>query len=91
MAGIATALAIDPTLPGQWLAGSDAQVRPPRTRFRNKMLAAAAVQAATSRQLARLGAGKPSKTPYSPAVALLLERLVRARRRRDYLKWHTAV
>ncbi|MDH6222073.1 2,4-dienoyl-CoA reductase [Streptomyces pseudovenezuelae] len=90
MAGIATALAIDPTLPGQWLAGSDVQVRPPRTRFRNKMVASAAVQAVTSRQLARLGAGKPSKTPYSPAVALLLERLVRARRRRNYLKWHTA-
>ncbi|MEU3734413.1 NADH:flavin oxidoreductase/NADH oxidase family protein [Streptomyces sp. NPDC033538] len=90
MAGLATALAIDPTLPGQWLAGGAARARPPRTRFRNKTLAAAAVQAVTSRQLARLGAGKPPKTPYSPAVALLLERLVRARRRRTYLKWRPA-
>jgi len=90
MAGIATALAIDPTLPGQWLDGSDAQARPPRTRLRNKMLAAAAIQAVAWRNLARLGAGKSSKTPYSPAVALLLERLARTRRRRSYLKWHTA-
>ncbi|AXK35094.1 2,4-dienoyl-CoA reductase [Streptomyces armeniacus] len=90
MVGVATALATDPTLPGQWLAGGDAQVRPPRTRLRNRSLAAAAVQAVSSRQLARLAAGKPSRTPYSPAVALVLERAVRARRRRDYLKWHTA-
>ncbi|MGV9390081.1 hypothetical protein ACWDQL_13260 [Streptomyces olivaceus] len=90
VAGVATALAIDPTLPGQWLDGHDAPTDPPRTRLRNKTLAAAALQSVTSRQLARLGRGKPPTTPYSPTVALLLERLVRARRRRDYVKWHTA-
>ncbi|WP_217166414.1 NADH:flavin oxidoreductase/NADH oxidase family protein [Streptomyces sp. AC512_CC834] len=87
MAGMATALAIDPTLPRQWLAGREAQATAPRTLLRNKALAAAALQAVTSRQLARLGQGKPSGTSYSPAVALLVERLVRARRRRDYLTW----
>ncbi|WAP54945.1 oxidoreductase [Streptomyces sp. S465] len=87
VAGMAATLAIDPTLPRQWLAGIDAQAGPPRTRLRNTMLAAAALQAGTSRRLSRLGKGKPSKAPYSPAVALLLERLVRARRRRGYLTW----
>ncbi|WNE95352.1 hypothetical protein PS467_08295 [Streptomyces luomodiensis] len=72
---------------GELEAGIDAQAGPPRTRLRNKMLAAAALQAGTSRRLTRLGKGKPSKAPYSPAVALLLERLVRARRRRGYLTW----
>lgn len=91
VAGVASALAVDPTLPEQWLAGSDdAQGHPARSRLRNKMLAAAAVQAVTTRRLARLAAGKSSKTPYSPAVALLLERLLRARRRRGYRKWLTA-
>jgi 2,4-dienoyl-CoA reductase-like NADH-dependent reductase (Old Yellow Enzyme family) len=89
VAGMATALAIDPTLPRQWLAGHEAQATLPRTRIRNKTLAAAALQAVTSRRLARLGRGKSSKTPYSPAAALILERLVRARRLRSYLKWHT--
>ncbi|MFB6786286.1 NADH:flavin oxidoreductase/NADH oxidase family protein [Streptomyces olivaceus] len=89
VAGVATALAIDPTLPGQWLDGHDAPADPPRTRLRNKTLAAAALQSVTSRRLARLGRGRPPTTPYSPTVALLLERLVRARRRREYLKWHT--
>ncbi|WP_435252428.1 NADH:flavin oxidoreductase/NADH oxidase family protein [Streptomyces tendae] len=87
VAGVATALAIDPALPGQWLAGRDARAEPPRTRLRNKTLAAAAVQALTSRRLARLGRGKSSGPPYSPAVSLVLERLVRGRRRRGYLKW----
>lgn len=87
VAGLATALAIDPDLPGQWLAGADTRARPPRTVIRNKKLAAAAVQAATSRRLARLGAGKPSRTPCPPGVALLVDRLVRARRRRGYLEW----
>ncbi|MFG2156917.1 NADH:flavin oxidoreductase/NADH oxidase family protein [Streptomyces olivaceus] len=89
VAGVATALAIDPTLPEQWLDGHDAPADPPRTRLRNKTLAAAALQSVTSRQLARLGRGKPPTTPCSPAIALLVERLVRARRRRGYLKWHT--
>ena len=87
VAGVATALAIDPALPGQWLAGRDARAEPPRTRLRNKTLAAGAVQALTSRRLARLGRGKSSRPPYSPAVALVLERLVRGRRRRGYLEW----
>ncbi|MFF0703626.1 NADH:flavin oxidoreductase/NADH oxidase family protein [Streptomyces tendae] len=87
VAGVATALAIDPAPPGQWLAGRDARAEPPRPRLRNKTLAAAAVQALTSRRLARLGRGKSSRPPYSPAVALVLERLVRGRRRRGYLKW----
>lgn len=87
--GMATALAIDPTLPGQWLTGRDALALPPSTRIRNKTLAAAAVQAVTSRQLARLGAGKPPRPTRSPALALLHERLARARRRRGYLKGHT--
>ncbi|MFI7390520.1 hypothetical protein [Streptomyces tendae] len=55
--------------------------------MRNKTLAAAALQALTSRRLARLGHGKSSGPPYSPAVALVLERLLRGRRRRGYLAW----
>ncbi|MBU6529523.1 NADH:flavin oxidoreductase/NADH oxidase family protein [Streptomyces sp. NPDC057245] len=89
VAGVATALAIDPTLPRHWLAGREVSAEPPRTRLRNKTFAAAALQSVTSRRLSRLGHGKSSRTPYSPVVALLLERLVRARRLRGYLKWHT--
>ncbi|MFH8974255.1 NADH:flavin oxidoreductase/NADH oxidase family protein [Streptomyces sp. NPDC017890] len=124
VAGMATALALDPDLPRRWLAEGgagdgvrggagggvradvradatqgdvrastqpglrdEAGVEPPRTRLRGKALAAAAVQAATSRRLARLGAGKRPRPPYPPFLALLVERVVRARRRRAYLRW----
>ena len=89
VAGVATALAIDPTLPRQWPAGREVSAQPPRTRLRNKTFAATALQSFTSRQLSRFGHGNSSRTPYSPVVALLLERLVRARRLRGHLKWHT--
>ncbi|QKV71873.1 NADH:flavin oxidoreductase/NADH oxidase family protein [Streptomyces harbinensis] len=87
VAGLATALAIDPALPERWLAGGEAQARPPRTRIRNKALAAAAVQAATSRRLAHLATGRSGRAPCPAALALLVERLVRARRRRAYETW----
>lgn len=90
VAGLATALAIDPALPERWLAGGEAQARPPRTRIRNKALAAAAVQAATSRRLAHLAAGRSGRAPCPAALALLVERLVRARRRRAYETWRAA-
>lgn len=88
--GLATALAMDPDLPRKWLAGSDEQAHPPRTRLQDEVLAAAAVQAATSHQLLRLSRGGPVVPPLAPPLALPLERLRRWRQRRVHRAWKAA-
>lgn len=90
MVGVATALATDPGLPRAWLAGTEAPVRPLRAFVPGEALAAAAVQAATSQQLARLSAGGRPGRRLPPSAALVAERLTRVRQRRAYLAWRDA-
>jgi len=84
MAGIATALAIDPALPRQWQAGQDSTAELPPIRWKRKALASLAYMAAVKYQLRRLSQGRRPNPGVSPLRALLAEQLKTARRTRQY-------
>ncbi|BCL31766.1 2,4-dienoyl-CoA reductase [Streptomyces aurantiacus] len=83
LAGVATALAQDPELPRRWLAGDDAEVAPPRSVVRAKLVRAAAVQAAVTGRLHAIGCGKDSPTR-PPILALVIDRRRRSRQLARY-------
>ncbi len=84
--GMATALAVDPDLPGRWLRGEDAGVEVEPVRWRDKLLASAATQATVRCRLARLGREKPPARTH-PVLALAGERLHRRAALRRYRRW----
>ena len=84
MAGIATALAIDPALPRQWQAGQHSSAELPPIRWKNKAFASLAYMATVKFQLRQLSRGKRTNAQVSPLRALLLEQLKSARRTRQY-------
>ncbi|WP_406148183.1 tRNA-dihydrouridine synthase [Streptomyces sp. NBC_01012] len=88
LAGMATALACVPDLPQRWLSGDETVVEPVQPRWKDKSLTAAATQAMIRHRLARLGAGRDTRTPLSPVLALLRERLHRHRALRRYRRWY---
>lgn len=85
MAGIGTALAIEPQLPRRWQAGeAEARAELPPIRWKNKAFASLAYMATVKFQLGRLSRGKRTNPQVSPLRALLLEQLKAARRTRLY-------
>lgn len=85
MAGIATALAIEPNLPRRWQAGElqiSAELAP--IRWKHKALASLAYMAMVKFQMRRLSRGGQPKPNVSPLRALLAEQLKTARRTRLY-------
>jgi len=84
MAGIATALAIEPALPQQWQAGQASHAELPAIRWKHKALASLAYMAVVKYQLRQLSLGKQTHAGVSPLRALLLEQLKSARRTRHY-------
>ncbi|WP_339409374.1 NADH:flavin oxidoreductase/NADH oxidase family protein [Pseudomonas sp. EA_35y_Pfl2_R5] len=85
MAGIATALAINPALPTQWQTGQvEARAELPAIRWKNKAFASLAYMAAVKYQLRQLSRGKRTNAQVSPLRALLLEQLKAVRRTRVY-------
>lgn len=85
MAGIGTALAIEPALPKQWQAGQrEARAELPPTRWKNKVFASLAYMATVKFQLRQLSRGKRTNAQVSPLRALLLEQLKTAWRTRLY-------
>lgn len=84
MAGIATALAIEPALPRQWQAGQNSTAELPPIRWKRKALASLAYMAAVKYQLRRLSQGRRPNPGVSPLRALLAEQLKTARRTRQY-------
>lgn len=85
MAGIATALAIEPNLPRRWQAGErqvSAELAP--IRWKHKTLASLAYMATVKFQMHRLSRGGQPKPNVSPLRALLAEQLKAARRTRLY-------
>ncbi|UUY08321.1 NADH:flavin oxidoreductase/NADH oxidase family protein [Pseudomonas sp. J452] len=85
MAGIATALAIEPNLPRRWQAGErqiSAELAP--IRWKHKVLASLAYMATVKFQMQRLSRGGQPKPNVSPLRALLAEQLKTARRTRLY-------
>ena len=87
MAGIATALAIDPNLPRDWRNGSDSQPQLQAVRWSNKTLAALATMSVVKFQLRRLSQGRKPNPEVSPLRALLLDQIRAARRTKQYKKW----
>ena len=87
MAGIATAIALDPDLPNRWRAGDDATSALPPIRWKHKALAARAYMASVKYQLRRLGLGRSVQPQVSPLRALLLERIDVMLRSRQYRRW----
>ncbi len=85
MAGIATALAIQPALPKQWQAGQpNAQAELAPIRWKNKTFASLAYMATVKFQLRQLSRGRRTDAQVSPLRALLLEQLKTAWRTRLY-------
>ena len=87
MAGIATALAIEPDLPRNWRQGrSDAPALKPIT-WKNKPLAATAHMAVVKYQLSRLSHWRPTSPGVSPAWALVVSQFDAKRRAKQYRHW----
>lgn len=84
MAGIGTALAVEPNLPRYWREGRDSHPQLPPIRWKKKPLAALANMAVVKFQLKRLSRGRRTKPEVSPAWALLLDQLFVGRRTRQY-------
>jgi len=90
MAGIATALAIEPNLPRNWKLGkNDAPTLKPIT-WKNKPVASSAHMAAVRYQLVRLSRRRRTAPNVSPVWALLTAQVSAKRSARQYRRWMAA-
>ncbi|AOY93768.1 2,4-dienoyl-CoA reductase [Cupriavidus sp. USMAA2-4] len=90
MAGIATALSLEPNLPRDWQAGKDsAPVLRPIT-WNNKALGSLANMAMVKFQLKRLGAGRRTDAQVSPLRALVGQQFATYWETRRYRRWTAA-
>lgn len=87
VAGMGTALAIDPRLPNEWRGGRESvpSLRP--IRWKNKVLGSMAVLAVVKFQLRRLSRGRKTDPDVSPLWALILDQLRTVREARKYRRW----
>lgn len=79
-----TALAIDPALPRDWLAGKPSAPELAPITWKNKALASLANMAVVKFQLSRLSRGKASHPRVWPWWALLVQQWGNALRTRQY-------
>ncbi|WJK07423.1 NADH:flavin oxidoreductase/NADH oxidase family protein [Pseudomonas fluorescens] len=84
MAGIATALAIEPSLVKHWREGRNSEPQLPPILWKRKPLAALANMAVVRFQMARLSRGRRPKPEVSALWALIRDRLYLSRRTRQY-------
>ncbi|MCX4216381.1 NADH:flavin oxidoreductase/NADH oxidase family protein [Pseudomonas sp. MCal1] len=84
MAGIATALAIEPNLVKHWREGRNSEPQLPPIRWKRKPLAALANMAVVRFQMSRLSRGRQPKPEVSALWALIRDRLYLSRRTRQY-------
>lgn len=87
MAGIATALAIEPDLPRRWRDGQAVVPMLKPITWKNKPLAASAHMAAVKYQLTRLSRHRRTAPGVSPVWALILSQADAKRRARRYRHW----
>ncbi|MFE3170327.1 NADH:flavin oxidoreductase/NADH oxidase family protein [Amycolatopsis sp. NPDC059090] len=90
LAGMGTALAVDPDLPKKWLHGEDAAVELEPVAIKDKALASAAGMARVRRQLRRLGAGRAPRLRTNPKLALVKETVLQQGALRRYRGWLNA-
>ncbi|MGE1172856.1 NADH:flavin oxidoreductase/NADH oxidase family protein [Pseudomonas sp. BW7P1] len=84
MAGIATAMAIEPGLVRHWREGRHSEPQLPPIRWKRKALAALANMAVVRFQMARLSRGRKPHPEVSALWALIRDRLYLSRRTRQY-------
>lgn len=87
IAGMATALAIDPNLPRNWLAGIDTTAALSPVTWKNKMLASLATMACVKHQLKRLSKGQTTQPRVSPLWALIVQQITTAQQAKKYKAW----
>lgn len=84
MAGIATALTLEPQLIKHWREGRDLNPQLPPIRWKRKPLASLATMAVVHYQLQRLSRGRTPNPKIAPWLALVTDQLFIARRTRQY-------
>ena len=90
IAGMASALAIEPRLPALWSQGKhlEAKLRP--ITWRHKLLAARAYMASIKYQMRAISLGRTTNPRVSPLLAFIIERIDVNRRSAQYRKWMAA-
>jgi len=89
MVGIATALAIDPQLPAQWMRGEQGVPALPPITWKNKPLASLATMAVVKFQLNRLSRGQLTKPDVSPLWAFIVQQIGDLVKSKRYRAWVT--
>ena len=84
MAGMGTALALDPQLPEAWRSNRLASPSLRAITWKNKVLSSIGYMAMVKYQLRRLSQGKHTKPNVAPALALLVQQLETIVRNRQY-------
>lgn len=84
MAGMGTALAIEPNLSNQWKQGKATAPKLKPIEWKNKTLGSLANMAAVKFQLRKISQGKAPDPKISPLWALILQQVAMARRTRQY-------
>lgn len=84
MAGIGTALAVEPLLVKLWREGNDSHPQLPPITWKRKPLAALANMAVVRFQIQRLSRGRQPKPAVSALWALILDQVYIAKRTRQY-------
>jgi 2,4-dienoyl-CoA reductase-like NADH-dependent reductase (Old Yellow Enzyme family) len=90
MAGMASALAIEPRLPALWRQGKYAEAKLRPITWRHKLLAARAYMASIKYQMRALSLGRMTNPNVWPLLAFVMERLDVNRRSAQYRKWMAA-
>jgi 2,4-dienoyl-CoA reductase-like NADH-dependent reductase (Old Yellow Enzyme family) len=90
MAGIATALAVNPALPNAWRKDRAAIAELPAVMWKNKTMAALATMAVVKHQLGRLSLGQAPAPGVSPLKAFALAQLKAFFLTRKYRAWMAA-
>jgi 2,4-dienoyl-CoA reductase-like NADH-dependent reductase (Old Yellow Enzyme family) len=90
MAGMASALAIEPRLPALWRQGKYAEAKLRPITWRHKLLAARAYMASIKYQMRALSLGRTTNPNVWPLLAFVIERLDVNRRSAQYRRWMAA-
>lgn len=90
MAGIATAIAVQPDLPNRWRQGNDDAPALRPVAWKNKPLASLARMSAVRYQLVRLSRGRRTAPDVAPWWALIAAQLKARRQAREYRRWMAA-
>lgn len=87
MAGMATALSLNPCLPNDWLLGKESVPQLHPITWKNKVLASLATMAMVKFQMNRLAADRRTKPHVSPLWALVQDQIRAGIKAKRYRRW----